>query len=59
MAHKQAMEMLLTGGFIDAQEAQRRGLVNRVVSAEALDAEVETLLQAILAKPRLALAMGT
>ena len=58
MQPKQAMEMLLTGGFIDAAEAQRRGLVNRVVGAEQLDAEVETLLQAILAKPRLALAMG-
>jgi hypothetical protein len=53
-----AMEMLLTGGFIDAGEAQRRGLVNRVVRAEQLDAEVESLLAAILAKPRLALAMG-
>ena len=58
MQPKQAMEMLLTGGFIDAAEAQRRGLVNRVVGAQQLDAEVETLLQAILAKPRLALAMG-
>ena len=58
MQPKQAMEMLLTGGFIDAGEAQRRGLVNRVVRAEQLDAEVESLLQAILAKPRLALAMG-
>ncbi|MBM3386260.1 MAG: enoyl-CoA hydratase [Betaproteobacteria bacterium] len=58
MQPKQAMEMLITGGFIDAAEAQRRGLVNRVVSAQALDAELETLLQSILGKPRLALAMG-
>mgnify|MGYP000387893437 FL=1 len=58
MQPKQAMEMLVTGGFIDAAEAQRRGLVNRVVAADQLDAEVDTLLQAILAKPRLALAMG-
>jgi enoyl-CoA hydratase/carnithine racemase len=55
---KVAMEMLLTGMFIDAQEARARGLVNRVVEAEALDAEVESLLQAILAKPREAIAMG-
>ncbi len=55
---KQAMEMLLTGGFIDAAEAQRRGLVNRVVAAQALDAELEALLQAVLAKPRRSLAMG-
>ena len=29
MGRKQAMEMLLTGEFIDAAEAQRRGLINR------------------------------
>ncbi len=58
MAPKQAMEMLVTGDFIDAAEAQRRGLVNRVVVAERLDAELQSLVQAILAKPRLALAMG-
>ena len=58
MQPKQAMEMLVTGGFIDAAEAQRRGLVNRVVGTEQLDAEVATLLEAILSKPRLALAMG-
>ena len=58
MQPKQAMEMLVTGGFIDAAEAQRRGLVNRVVMADRLDEEVQSLLQAILGKPRLALAMG-
>jgi enoyl-CoA hydratase/carnithine racemase len=58
MQPKQAMEMLVTGGFIDAAEAQRRGLVNRVVSAEQLDAEVASLLESILSKPRLALAIG-
>ncbi|WP_296873580.1 enoyl-CoA hydratase [Tibeticola sp.] len=58
MAPKLAMEMLLTGGFIDAQEARARGLVNHVVPAEQLDAAVEDLLAAILAKPREALAMG-
>lgn len=55
---KVAMEMLLTGEFISADEARRRGLVNRVVSAEALDAEVERLMAAILTKPREAIAMG-
>jgi enoyl-CoA hydratase/carnithine racemase len=58
MAPKQAMEMLVTGGFIDAAEAQQRGLVNRVVAADRLDAEVQSLVQAILSKPREALAMG-
>ena len=55
---KVAMEMLLTGEFISAQQAQSRGLVNRVVPADALDAEVERLVAAILAKPRVAIAMG-
>lgn len=58
MAPKLAMEMLLTGGFIDAQEARARGLVNRVVPAEQLDAAVEELVSAILSKPREAIALG-
>ncbi len=49
---KRAMEMLLTGDFIDARTALAQGLVNRVVPAEALDAEVEKLVQSILRKPR-------
>jgi enoyl-CoA hydratase/carnithine racemase len=55
---KQAMEMLVTGDFISAEEAARRGLVNRAVPAEALDGEVDKLVASILAKPRVALAMG-
>ena len=55
---KVAMEMLLTGEFIGAEEAKLRGLVNRVVPAERLDDEVESLVGAILAKPREAIAMG-
>jgi enoyl-CoA hydratase/carnithine racemase len=55
---KQAMEMLLTGEFIDADQALARGLVNRVVDAADLDAEVEELLARLLAKPQEALAMG-
>ncbi len=58
MPAKQAMEMLLTGEFITADEARARGLVNRVVPLDALDDEVEKLLQAILLKPREAIAMG-
>lgn len=58
MPAKQAMEMLLTGGFILAEEARARGLVNRVVAAALLGDEVERLLMAILPKPRDAIAMG-
>ncbi|AOG22162.1 enoyl-CoA hydratase [Acidovorax sp. RAC01] len=55
---KRAMEMLLTGDFIDAQTALAQGLVNRVVPADLLDAEVEKLVQSIVEKPRVAVAMG-
>ncbi len=55
---KQAMEMLVTGEFIIAQHALERALVNRVAAPDRLDAEVEQLLASILAKPRVALAMG-
>ena len=55
---KRAMEMLLTGDFIDAPTALAQGLLNRVVPADALDAEVEKLVESILQKPRVAVAMG-
>lgn len=55
---KQAMEMLLTGDFIGAAEARSRGLVNRVVPAELLDAELAALVERILQKPREAIALG-
>ena len=58
MPAKQAMEMLLTGDFISADEAKVRGLVNRVVPPDALDAEVDKLLHSIILKPREAVAMG-
>ena len=43
-----ALELLLTGAMIDAQEAWRIGLVNRVVPADELLPECERLLQMIL-----------
>jgi len=58
LQRKAAFEMLVTGEFISAEEAKARGLINRVASAEALDAEVESLVAAIVAKPRVAIAMG-
>lgn len=55
---KHAMEMLLTGDFVDAARAAELGLVNRAVPADRLDAEVARLADAIKAKPRAAVAMG-
>ncbi|MGE8366780.1 enoyl-CoA hydratase [Cupriavidus basilensis] len=58
LSRKHAMEMLLTGDMIDAMEARDRGLVNRVVPADALDAEVARLAASICAKPAAAVAAG-
>ena len=58
VGRKTAFEMLVTGEFLSADEARARGLVNRVVAPEALDAEVERLVASIVAKPRAAVAMG-
>ncbi len=58
LGRKQALEMLLTGDFIDAESARRQGLVNRVVAADALDAEIDQLATAIAGKSSVAIAMG-
>jgi enoyl-CoA hydratase/carnithine racemase len=58
VGRKAAFEMLVTGEFISADEARERGLVNRVVDAEALDVEIEKVVAAIVAKPRVAIALG-
>jgi enoyl-CoA hydratase/carnithine racemase len=58
VSRKQAMEMLLTGEFIDAEMARERGLVNRVAAMDDLDAEIGKLTASILAKPAVAIAMG-
>jgi enoyl-CoA hydratase/carnithine racemase len=58
LSRKKAFEMLATGEFISAQEAMAQGLVNRVVLLGELQSATEVLLQSILAKPRLALALG-
>ena len=55
---KAAFEMLVTGEFISADDAKARGLINRVAEPDQLDAEVENLVTKIVAKPRIAVAMG-
>jgi len=58
LSRKAAFEMLVTGDFISADEALAKGLVNRVVDAAELDAEVERLVARIVAKPRTPIALG-
>jgi enoyl-CoA hydratase/carnithine racemase len=58
VGRKQAMELLLTGEFIDAQTAERWGLVNRVVPADQLDAAVAALAASVASKSPAAVALG-
>jgi 2-(1,2-epoxy-1,2-dihydrophenyl)acetyl-CoA isomerase len=50
-----AAEMFYTGDMIDAQTALRLGIVNRVVPAAQLEAEVKTLAQKIAQGPPIAI----
>jgi enoyl-CoA hydratase/carnithine racemase len=58
IGRKRALEMLLTGEFIDARTALEWGLVNRAVPAAELDEAVGALAKTLLAKPPAALAQG-
>ena len=58
VSRKHAMEMLLTGETVGAVRACEIGLVNRVVSPEALDAEVEMLARGIASKSSAVIASG-
>jgi len=55
---KAAMEMLLTGEMIDAAEARRIGLVNRVVAPDALRDATDELAARIAARSAVAVRMG-
>lgn len=55
---KKALEMLLTGEIIDAAQAERLGLINKVVPREELEAETMQLAQKIAAQSPLAVQMG-
>jgi enoyl-CoA hydratase/carnithine racemase len=52
------MEMLLTGEFISATEAQQQGLVNRVVAAEDLTQASRDLAAIISSKAKVAVRTG-
>lgn len=58
LGRKKAMEILLTGDFIDAHTAEREGLINYAVPAEQLDATLQRLTDAIVAKSSYAVASG-
>ena len=58
MQRKQAMQMLLTGDFIDAETARQFGLVNMVAPVEELDSTVFSMAEKIAAKSALAVNLG-
>ncbi|MGB6355231.1 MAG: enoyl-CoA hydratase [Steroidobacteraceae bacterium] len=58
VGRKAAFEMLVTGEFIDAAAAVQRGLINRCVPPDRLDAEIDALAAAIAGKPPAVIAAG-
>lgn len=58
IGRKKALELLLTGDMIDADEAYRIGLVNKVVPKDALEAETLALAQKLAQKSPLAVSLG-
>lgn len=58
LQRKHALEMLLTGDPISAARALEWGLVNRVVPADQLDAQVSQLAASLASKPPATLAAG-
>jgi enoyl-CoA hydratase/carnithine racemase len=58
LTRKHAMEMLLTGDMVSAEEARRMGLVNRVVEPDLLDEETLALARKIASKSALTVKIG-
>lgn len=58
VSRKKAMEMLLTGEFIDAQTAVSEGLINKAVPEAELDTAVQSFVDSIMAKSAVAVRMG-
>lgn len=55
---KKALELLLTGDLIDAREAERIGLINKVVPVGELEEETQRLAKRLTQKSPLALQLG-
>ncbi|GAB5469302.1 MAG: enoyl-CoA hydratase/isomerase family protein [Rhodospirillales bacterium] len=55
LGQKKTNELLLTGDTIDAETAERLGLVNHVVKAEDLESKVQTLARKIALTPAVTL----
>jgi enoyl-CoA hydratase/carnithine racemase len=58
VGRKRALEMLFTGRMISAREAEQYGLVNKVVPADRLDAEVRAMAEKIAEASLLTLGIG-
>lgn len=58
LSRKQAMDMLLTGDVVSAEEACRIGLVNRVVAASRLQVETAKLAASIAGRSPLTIKIG-
>ena len=58
LPRKQALQMLLTGDFISAEQAQAHGLINDVVNDDELQQATTDLARKIAAKSPLAIRLG-
>jgi enoyl-CoA hydratase/carnithine racemase len=58
LSRKRAMQMLLTGDFISAEQALEYGLINEAVDAEALQQTTQSIAEKIAAKSSFAIKLG-
>ena len=58
LGKKKTLEMLLSGDMIDAKEAERLGLINKVVPADKLEEETFAFAKKLITKSPLAIQIG-
>jgi enoyl-CoA hydratase/carnithine racemase len=58
LSRKKAMQLLLTGDFVDAHEADQLGLINEVVAGSELESATTALAEKIAAKSALSIKIG-